>query len=83
MKKVSVNICTTPNCYVKAAALFKQLDAMMGTSLKNSIALAGSECSGHYAECGLSQAPCAKVNGRLITNARPADILQATRECLA
>jgi NADH:ubiquinone oxidoreductase subunit E len=83
MKKVNVTICTGQNCYTKGATLFKQLNIMMGSHLRNNTDLTGSECPGYCAECRGSQAPCASVNGRLITKARPAEVLLATRECLA
>ncbi len=83
MKKISINICTTPNCYIKGANLFKQLNAMMSTYHKHSITLTGTGCPGYCAKCGSSQSPCASVNGRIIPQAQAAEILQATRECLA
>ncbi|VGO20773.1 thioredoxin domain-containing protein [Pontiella sulfatireligans] len=83
MKKVNATICTGQNCYTKGAALFKQLDNIMSVRIKNSITLTGSDCPGYCAECGASQAPCARVDGRLTTRARPAEVLLTTRECLA
>lgn len=83
MKKISINICTTPNCYIKGATLFKQLNTMMSTRHKDAIKLTGSECPGYCKKCGSSQSPCASVNGRLIPRAQAAEILQATRECLS
>ena len=82
MKKVNITICTGQNCYTKGATLFKQLDHMMGSRTKTNIALGGTDCPGYCATCGISQAPCAKVNGQLITQAGPAEVLQATRKYL-
>ena len=82
MKKIEINICTTPNCYIKGATLFKLLNAMMSTRHKNSITLTGSGCPGYCAKCKSSQSPCASVNGRMIPQAQAAEILKATRECL-
>lgn len=83
MNKISVNICTHPNCYVEGATLLKQLDAMMCARLKNKIALAGTDCTGHCSECGVSQAPCARIDGMLIPQAQPGAVLNAIRKVLA
>ncbi len=83
MGKISVTICTNRDCFTAGATLFKQLDSIMYTSLKSKFSLTGSDCCGHCATCKTPQAPCAKVNGKLLPKATPGRIMQEIRECLA
>ncbi len=82
MKNITISICTNRDCFTEGATLFKQLDSIMYTSLKSKFTLTGTECCGHCAECGISQAPCAKVNGKLLSQATPGAVMQEIRECL-
>lgn len=82
MEKINVSICTNRDCFTAGAALFKQLDHIMYTSLKSKFTVTGTECCGHCATCDTLQAPCAKVNGKLISKATPGTVMQEIRECL-
>lgn len=83
MNKVSVKICSNPNCYIEGATLLKQLETMMCARVKNGIMLSGSECSGHCTDCGVSQAPCARIDGQLIPHAKAGTVISAIRSALA
>lgn len=83
MKKINISICTQQNCYIKGATLFKQLDSIMGASIKSKTNLTGTACPGYCKKMGASQAPCVTVNNRIIPQAQPAEILRATRELIA
>jgi NADH:ubiquinone oxidoreductase subunit E len=79
MKKIKVSICSSPTCYIQGARLFKELGNILCASLTDQTELSGTSCGGLCAEAGCPLAPCARVNGRLITGATAGEILQAIR----
>ena len=83
MKKVIVDICTSPACYTHGARLFKELSSVLCACLKSQIELTGSDCPGFCAQSGCTRAPCARINGRLIPEATAGEIIAALREEVA
>lgn len=79
MEKVIVDICTSPACYTHGARLFKELGGVLCTSLNSQIELTGSHCPGLCMENGCPLAPCAHINGQLMTHATTGEILAAIR----
>jgi hypothetical protein len=79
MDQIIVSICTGKTCYTAGATLFKQLGLLMGAKVKSQVSLVGADDA---LTTDARLAPCVKVNGRLITQATPGDVMFAIRECL-
>jgi NADH:ubiquinone oxidoreductase subunit E len=77
MKKVNISICSSPNCYIESARLFKQLDTLMSARLKVETDCTGSKCPGYCKLAGKKKAPCAVVGSHTIFNATPSKVLAA------
>lgn len=81
MKKVHVNICSSPTCYREAADLFKELNTVLAATIKEQIVLTGIPLS---KECNASELmpPCVQINGQMITRATAADVKKAIQKAL-
>jgi NADH:ubiquinone oxidoreductase subunit E len=82
MNKIHINICNNPACYREAAQLFKELNAILCPALKERIRITGTPCSCMKNEETCTTAPCVKVNGKLIRNARAGDVKAAIETAL-
>lgn len=80
MKKVHVNIDNGPNNYREAVQLFKDLNALLGATLKEQITLTGMPMNRKNGT--ETTAPNALVDGHLIVNATVADIKAAIKMAL-
>lgn len=82
MKKIHVNICSSPTCYREAVQLFKELNAVLGAALKEQIVLTGIPYPAACANAVELTPPCVQVNGHRINQATAAEVKGAILEAL-
>ena len=75
MKKIHANIDNGPDHYREAVELFKDLNALLGATLKEQIILTGMPMNREPA--ANTATPRAQVDGQILVNATAADIKAA------
>lgn len=82
MKKIHVNVCNHPACYREAARLFKELNTVLGATLREQITLTGGPCRQTCTQAGMRTAPCVQIDGLQLTRATAGEVKQAVRQAL-
>jgi NADH:ubiquinone oxidoreductase subunit E len=83
MEKVTVTICTGKHCHPTESAWFKQFDHILCEKMKSQIELSGSDCPGNCPFQRKATSPHVIVNGRVVSNASPLEVVQTIRHWLA